>query len=651
MTPPLQILYLEDDPMDAELVHQALETEGIICHIARVETQADFIASLEQDDFDLILADYALPSYDGLSALKIAQQRWPHVPFIFVSGTLGEEVAVEALKIGATDYVRKTLLSRIVPSVQRALREARERMELSRAAVALRRSEAYLAEAQRLSHTGSFGWNLSSGEIYWSDETYRMVGIERSTKPTFELVYQRIHPDDRAFVQQILDCAFRHGTTVDFEHRFLMPDGSVKYVRVLAKAVRDESGNLEYIGAAMDLTAQKGAQAKHERLQERLRQAEKMEAVGRLAGGIAHDFNGVLAGVYAYGEMLVEETPAGSPLKRYAQNVLTAASRGRELVEQILTYGRSQNGGRGPVDIAHVVAETLELVHGSLPAGIRLGANTSESPLVVTGDATRLHQVVMNLCSNAIHAMSGGGSLHVSLEAADFSNERALSHGTLWPGRYACLAVKDSGSGIDEATLSRIFEPFFTTKKAGQGTGLGLSLVYAIVTDSGGAIDVKSAPEQGSTFTVYLPHSPDTLITLEAAAPAAHRGHGERVLLIDDEEPVLAATAEVLSRLGYEAVSFSDSHAALAAFQAAPERFDVVVTDEAMPGLTGTGLARMLRCHRPDLPIVLLSGYSGALQTQQALAAGVRELLTKPIRSQEMATTLARVLPARQENP
>jgi PAS domain S-box-containing protein len=651
MTPPLKILYLEDDPIDAELVHQALETEGIICHIKRVETQADFIASLEQDGFDLILADYALPSYDGLSALKIAQQRWPHVPFIFVSGTLGEEVAVEALKIGATDYVRKTLLSRIAPSVQRALREARERMELSRAAVALRRSEAYLAEAQRLSHTGSFGWNLSSGEIYWSDETYRIVGIERSTRPTLELVYQRIHPDDRAFVQQILDCAFRDGTAVDFEHRFLMPDGSVKYVRVLAKAVRDESGNLEYIGAAMDLTAQKGAQAEHERLQERLRQAEKMQAVGRLAGDIAHDFNGVLAGVYAYGEMLVEETPAGSPLKRYAQNVLTAASRGRELVEQILTYSRSQNGKRAPVDIAHVVAETLELVHGSLPVGIRLGANTSESPLVVTGDATRLHQVVMNLCSNAIHAMSGGGSLHVSLEAADFSTERALSHGTLWPGRYACLAVKDSGSGIDEATLSRIFEPFFTTKKAGQGTGLGLSLVYAIVTDSGGAIDVKSAPEHGSTFTVYLPHSPDTLITLEAAAPAAHRGHGERVLLIDDEEPVLAATAEVLSRLGYEAVSFSDSHAALAAFQAAPERFDVVVTDEAMPGLTGTGLARVLRNHRPDLPIVLVSGYIGAIQTQQAFAAGVSELLSKPIQSHQIATTLARVLPARQENP
>jgi signal transduction histidine kinase len=643
MIPPLRILYLEDDPQDAELVQEALETAGIICQVTRVDTEADFIASLEQGGFALILADYALPSFDGLSALKIAQQKWAHVPFIFVSGTLGEEVAIEALKIGATDYVLKTLLSRIVPSVQRALRESQERMELSRAAVALRRSEAYLAEAQQLSHTGSFGWNLSSGEIYWSDETYRIVGFDRSTKPTFERVYQRIHPDDRAFVQQILDCAFRDGTAVDFEHRLLMPDGSVKYIRVLAKAVTDESGNLEYVGAGIDLTVQKWAQAERERLQQRLRQAEKMEAVGRLAGGIAHDFNGVLAGVFAYCEMLVDEAPAGSPLKRYAQNVLTAASRGRELVEQILTYSRSQHGKRAPVDLAHIVAETLELVRGSLPKGIRLGANASESPLVVTGDATRLHQVVMNLCSNAIQAMSGGGTLRVALEATDHSTERALSHGTLMPGRYVRLTVKDSGAGMDEATLSRIFEPFFTTKEAGRGTGLGLSLVYAIVTDSGGAIDVKSAPEQGSTFTVYLPQSSATLITVEAAAAASHRGHGERVLLIDDEEPVLAATAEVLSRLGYEAVSFSDSHAALAAFEAAPEGFDVVVTDEAMPGLTGTGLARVLRRHRPDLPIVLVSGY-GAIQTQQALAAGVSELLSKPIQSHEMATTLARVL-------
>jgi CheY-like chemotaxis protein len=275
------------------------------------------------------------------------------------------------------------------------------------------------------------------------------------------------------------------------------------------------------------------------------------------------------------------------------------------------------------------VAETLELLRGSLPPDIRLEASVPELALVVIGDATALHEVVMNLCSNAIQAMSGGGTLRVVLEAADLSDARVLSHGTLGPGRYVRLTIEDSGSGMDEATLSRIFEPFFTTKEIGRGTGLGLALVYAIVTDLGGAIDVTSAPHQGSTFTIYLPHSELALAAADAAAASPPRGNGERVLLVDDETPVLAATAEVLSRLGYEV---------------APGRFDVVVIDQAMPGLTGTGLASVLHRHRPDLPTVILSGYSGPLLTQEALAAGVSEVLTKPLQSREMATTLARVL-------
>jgi CheY-like chemotaxis protein len=342
--------------------------------------------------------------------------------------------------------------------------------------------------------------------------------------------------------------------------------------------------------------------------------------------------------------MLFEKAPEKSPLKRYAQNILAAATRGRELVEQILAYSRSQRGKRAPVDVGNVVAETLELVRGSLPSGIRLEASAPELALVVIGDATQLHQVVTNLCSNAIQAMSAGGAMRVALEAADVTAERGLSHGTLRPGRYVRLSVEDSGSGMDEATLSHIFEPFFTTKDIGRGTGLGLSLVYAIVTDSGGAIDVKTAPDQGSTFTIYLTLADVALASSNDIAGPPPRGNGERVLLVEDEAPLLAGTAEVLSQLGYEPVAFSDSRAALAAFEAAPGRFDLVVTDEVMPGLTGTGLASVVRRRRPDLPIVLVSGYSGPLLTQQALAAGVSELLTKPLQSREIATLLARVL-------
>jgi signal transduction histidine kinase len=335
-----------------------------------------------------------------------------------------------------------------------------------------------------------------------------------------ELTLQRIHPGDRDLVQQTIDRASAQRCGFDFEHRLMMPDGSVKCVRVVAHPWRsDEPGGLLFVGAMTDITEEKWAQAERERLEQRLRQAAKMEAIGRFAGGIAHDFNTVLTGVFAYGEMLIEKIPADSPLKRYAQNVLTAATRGRELVEQILTYSRSQRGKREPVDVANVMAETLELLRGSLPAGIRLEASVPASPLIVIGDAIQLHQVVMNLCNNAVQAMRGWGILRVMLEAAELSGEQALSHGTLGTGGYLRLIVEDSGCGMEEATLARIFEPFFTTKDVGQGTGLGLSLVYAIITDSGGAIDVKSAPRQGSTFTIYLPRSDVTLATAESGPP------------------------------------------------------------------------------------------------------------------------------------
>jgi PAS domain S-box-containing protein len=392
-----------------------------------------------------------------------------------------------------------------------------EYADRKRAEEGLRRSETLMAEVQRLSRTGSFAWNPSSGEIYWSDETYRILEYERSTMPAVEPLRQRVHPEEVAIVRQLVERASHDRREFTCEFRLLMPDGSVKHLHVVARTIRHDKGDFDIVGAVKDVTEQRWAQAEHERLEQRLRQAEKMESVGRRVGGIAHDFNNVLASVLAYGEMLFAETPADSKLKRYARNVLTAATCGRKLVGQILTYSRTQRGARVPVDLATVVAETLELLRGSLPAGVRLEASAPEAPLVLIGDATQLHQVAMNLCSNAIQAMSTGGTLRVTLEAAELPAQ-ALSHGTLEPGQYVRLIVADSGSGMDENILARIFEPFFTTKEVGKGTGLGLSLVHAIITDSGGAIDVQSAPQQGSTFTIYLPQSQVTPAAPEAAA-------------------------------------------------------------------------------------------------------------------------------------
>ena len=277
---PLRILSIEDDPKDTELIQDLLEIEGIVCEVTRVDTEALLRDLIKPGGIDLILADYSLPSFDGISALKLATKAWPDVPFIFVSGTLGEEVAIEALKIGATDYVLKTRLSRLVPSVLRALREATQRAERRRAEEALRQSEAYLAEAQRLSHTGSFGWRPPTGEIIWSEETFRIFQYDRTTTPTVELVLQRVHPEDTALVQRTIERASQDGKDFEHEYRLVMPDGSVKHVHVVAHAERDESGELEFVGAVMDTTESKRAEKKLRRSEESLLEAQKLSHTG-----------------------------------------------------------------------------------------------------------------------------------------------------------------------------------------------------------------------------------------------------------------------------------------------------------------------------------------------------------------------------------
>jgi PAS domain S-box-containing protein len=287
MVHPLRILSIEDDPKDAKLIQDLLETEGVVCEVTRIDTEAALLASVEHGGIDLILANYSLPSFDGISALKLAMKACPDVPFIFVSGTLGEDVAIEALTIGATDYVLKTRLSRLVPSVLRALREATQRAERKRAEESLRQSETYLADAQRLSHTGSFGWRPSTGEIIWSEETFRIFQYDRSTKPTLELVLQRVHPDDAASVKQTIERASQDRMDFEHEYRLVMPDASVKYVRVMARALSDKSDGIEFVGAVMDVSDRKRAEEALRRSEGYLGEAQRLTRTGSWAWSVA----------------------------------------------------------------------------------------------------------------------------------------------------------------------------------------------------------------------------------------------------------------------------------------------------------------------------------------------------------------------------
>jgi PAS domain S-box-containing protein len=512
---------------------------------------------------------------------------------------------------------------------------------------ALRDSEERYALAMEGANEGHWDWDLRTDRLFVSAKMAMLEGHCKDHVMTTRAAWLariHIHSDDKTS----LELAMRdhlEGRTPSFECEYRVRNGDWRWLLARGRCLRDEAGRpYRFVGSAMDVTAQKQAQMERERLEAQLRQSQKMEAIGTLAGGIAHDFNNILGAILGYGEMAQQEAAPDRPLRRYIDNVMHAAERAKVLVDRILGFSRSGLGERTRVHIQSVVEETLELIAASLPANIRLEKTLDVGDAALIGDSTHLHQVAMNLCTNAVHAMERGGVLTVLLERVDLTEAQSVSRGTLSPGPYARLVIKDTGVGIPPAVLERIFDPFFTTRGVGEGTGLGLSLVHGIVTDLGGAIDVKSAAGEGTSFEIWLP------VSAEVARPASEevfeppRGRGETVMIVDDEPALVALAEEMLAGLGYEPVGFESSGVALQAFRAAPQRFDLVLTDEAMPDFVGSELAREIRLVRPDVPIIIMTGRGGAALSNHAAAIGVNEVLHKPLKRAELAESLARAL-------
>jgi signal transduction histidine kinase/CheY-like chemotaxis protein len=391
-------------------------------------------------------------------------------------------------------------------------------------------------------------------------------------------------------------------------------------------------------------------ESKREALEARVHQAERLEAIGTLAGGIAHEFNNILGAILGYCEIGLEALKKPGAPRHHLEQIMKAGKRAQGIVDQILAFSRRSDRQYRPIEAKPVVAESLELLRASLPATLTLRPHLGPDGARLFGNATQLQQVVMNLCTNAAQAMEARGAIDVSLDTVVIADERSLSHETLPGGRYIRLAVADAGPGIDAAVMERIFEPFFTTKRPGRGTGLGLATVHGIVTQHGGALNVISRRGAGTTFETYFPQTEAFAHDAIQAEPATPLGHGETVLLVDDEAQLVNVGEEMLAILGYEPIGFEKSTAALAAFRADPQRFDLVLTDEVMPEMTGTELATAVHRIRPDVPVVLMTGHAGPLQSHGVEAAGICEVLNKPLLSKPLANCLAKHLPAAQGN-
>ncbi len=381
-------------------------------------------------------------------------------------------------------------------------------------------------------------------------------------------------------------------------------------------------------------------------LQAQLARSSKLESLGTLAGGVAHDFNNVLAGILGYGEMARDAAAPGSAQARHLDKVVQAALRGKALVERILAFSRGGARSSAVFELEPVVEEVLNLLAGSLRHGVVLERAFDAPGGRLRGDATQVFEAAMNLCTNAMQAMPAGGMLSVRLRRERVAAARVLTHSALAAGDYLVLEVQDQGEGISDRAMDHLFEPFFTTKAAQSGTGLGLAVVHGVVAGFDGAIDVASRPGQGARFTLYFPECGDAAPAgaVPGAVPPQGGGTGQRLLVVDDDPALVALALEMLEGLGYEPQGHAEAAAALQALREDPGRFAAVITDEAMPGLTGTRFTEALRRFAPDLPVLLVSGYGGASLARRAAEAGVTRVLAKPLRRADLAQALAELL-------
>jgi PAS domain S-box-containing protein len=630
--PPLRILLLEDNADDAAIVLRELRRAGVDCVATRVESEAAFLAALD-GACDLILADYRLPRYSALAALRAVRGRGQALPVIVISGTIGEEAAVECLREGATDYLLKDRLGRLGQAVRNAVEQARLRDEQRRTVAALRSAEErYRSLFDQGPHPM---WVVDGETLRFLEVNLKAVSHYGYSREEFlAMTLVDIRPPEEvpsmlAGVQTVLA-----GQPSIGRHRHRTKAGQLLEVSVASRPVTF-AGRRALLAVVEDVT-------ERQRLEEQLRQAQKQEAMGRLAGGVAHDFNNLLTTILGYSELIARRLADRPEVLARVEEIAKAGRRGAALTHQLLTFSRRQALNPQPVDLNRAVAGVEGMLRQLIGEDIEIVTRLRAARGVVVMDLGHLEQVIVNLAVNARDAMPAGGRL--SIETADSGPGEPGEAGG--PGQEVVLAVTDSGSGMDEATRSRIFEPFFTTKEQGRGTGLGLSTVYGIVQQSGGRIEVESEPGRGSRFAVHLPLA---AAGVESAVPerAVTGGPplGSETVLVIEDDPALRKLVGLLLQSGGYAVLAADSPAAAIALAASHGgAIDLLLTDVVLPGMTGPEAVARLLVLRPAMRCLFMSGYTGGEPGYASRLAPGSVLIEKPFTKEALLRKVRAVL-------
>ena len=623
----VRILVLEDDPEHARLTEWELHRAGLEFTARRVTTRPAFEQALREFHPDLIVADHNLPQFSGAAALELAREIAPGTPFILVTGSLDEETAVEYMKAGAADYILKDRLARLGPAVLGALRrrqEITEREEYFRALIEQAQDIIAVVDA--------------AGAIrYASPSASRLLGYAPGELMGL-LMVELVHPDDVAPTLQVFTEGVASGQGVRLlELRFRHKDGSYRMLEAVGRYLLDDPLVQGVVINARDVTERKS-------LERQLLQAQKMEAVGRLAGGVAHDFNNVLTAILGYTGLLLDGLPTLSPLRPDLEEIRRAAERGAGLTHQLLAFSRKQVLETRVLDLNELVADMDRLLQRLLGEDIAVVTNLDRALGAVRADPAQLEQVVVNLAVNARDAMPHGGRLMIETRNAELDDSYTREHAPVQPGRYVMLALSDTGTGMTPETMSHVFEPFFTTKEAGKGTGLGLSTVYGIVKQSGGYVWCYSEPGHGTTFKVYLPRVDEPIDRLPARAATGPTRGSETILLVEDEAELRALTRRVLEKHGYTVLDADSAGAGMALERDHTGPIHLLLTDVVLPGASGRMLADELLTRRAWLKVLFMSGYTEDAVVHRGVLAAHTAFIQKPFSAEGLAAKVREVL-------